>query len=496
MLARVTLRILGPIILAVVSVAAVRAAPTPGPLPASPAKAPVQIDCATPSIADLASALPTMLSKARTISVQGQAIADGADGSIVFSGPVLPPGDTTEPQFRLFVAPTTFHWNVLNTKFSERHPTDAIHSAPGEPKDSYELHFVAPDFSDTPPYWPRQEQSIVVIACDGHGVVAWGSEHLTFAPQTAAKVWAAAFALLVYLATATIVYVRRRQEVDEDQAPEKLYRIARVEKWSFLKCLDPVCMTADVFDRGSLSKFQILFFVLVVSYGLAYLAIWKGELTDLSKSIVLLLGIPAFGTLGAQFANTSRDRIGTENWAWLVTRRVLPINDPGSGDGPRWSDLVMSDTELDLTKLQALTFSLIVAISMWASGPSGFAKFEVPDGLLGILGLSQVIFVGGRFAKPTTLGDIDDLITELRSRETALRRAAISGVDVDDAGKPLGPPPASSPADPPKDVDAAAKIVPTAAQRFRDTALEVQVLLEAMSHRAVDTERLINPTLT
>jgi hypothetical protein len=44
----------------------------------------------------------------------------------------------------------------------------------------------------------------------------------------------------------------------------------------------------------------------------------------------------------------------------------------------------------------------------------------------------------------------------------------------------------------PADVDAAAKIVPMAVKRYRDTADQVEVLLEAMANRAVDSVRLKN----
>jgi hypothetical protein len=192
---------------------------------------------------------------------------------------------------------------------------------------------------------------------------------------------------------------------------------------------------------------------------------------------------------------TTRDRLSSENWAWLVSRRVLPMNDPGASVGPRFSDLIMSDSELDLYKLQAVTFSAIVGFSMLASGPTGLAKFEVPQTLLGILGLSQIVFVGGRLAKPTTIGDVDKLITELRNRETVLRRAATLGVDVDENGKSLTGLAAKRPVKPPETLRAASAIVPTAAQRYLDTAQQVQVLLEAMAHRSVNGDSLTNPKL-
>lgn len=476
---------------------AAQAAPAPGPV-ARPA-----VSCLTASPGALAAILPRNL--AQPIMPAARSLPAGDEGVVVIAGNIRMSDPARQPEFRLFAAPRVVRYDGLADGFPERHPISVERGAAGSPKDSYSIHFVPPrPEAQTVQLGPNNRlainhnRSLFVVACDGDRVAAWAADSVRFASPGAAHIWAAVFVLLVYGFTGFVVYHRRRTTAQEDDDDQKLYRIAKVQKWSLLHCLNPIVMTADVFDRGSLPKFQILFFVLLVAYGLAYLAIWRGELSDISASIVYLLGIPALGTLGAQAVQTTRDRLSSENWAWLVSRRVLPMNDPGSHVGPRFSDLIMSDSELDLYKLQAVTFSAIVGFSMLVSGPTGLAKFEVPQTLLEILGLSQIVFVGGRLAKPATMGDVDKLITELRNREAVLRRAASTGVDVDENGKPLPTPtPAAKRATkPPATLEAAAAIVPTAVQRYLDTARQVQVLLEAMAHRSVTGDTLTNPKLT
>ena len=433
-----------------------------------------------------ASALIKILPQRSTRSLLpvDQAIPAGKEGTLTIAG-LGPPQTQKEWHFRLFVL-------SRSAGLAERHPTLVEDGASGALKGAYTIHFVAPLDGDTNPLDVRKQRSVIVVACDGDAIGAWAQRPIPFAPPGPARIWATLFVCVIYFGAAFIVYTRRHKAVEEKDDASELYRIAKVESWPFLRCLNPVAMTADMFDRGSLPKFQILFFVLLVAWGLAYLAIFTGVLSDLSTSLVYLLGLPALGSLGAQLTNTNRDRLSSENWAWLVTRRVLPINDPGSTDGPRWSDLVMSGTELDMSKLQALTFSFIVGFGMLATGPEAFGKFEVPTTLLQILGLSQFVLVGGRLVKPAELGEVDSLVKELRSREAALRKAASTGVDVDDSGKPLGPAPTTPPKSVPPDVNAAAQVVPVAVSRYRDTAAEVQVLLEAMANRPVDGTRLMN----
>jgi hypothetical protein len=449
--------------------------------------APASDGCFTSDPATLAKILPQRTT--RPLLAPESAIPNGEEGAVTFRG-LGSPQTQKDWHFRIFVVGRN---SSGSNNFSELHPTMVEQGTLGAPKDAYTLHFMAPPDGDPYPWDVRRKHNVIVVACDGDAVAAWAARPVVFAPPTPAKILATFFVALLYWFAARVVYRRRlaatKKRKDSDGT---LYRIETIKKWSFGRCLDPVAMTADVFDRGSLPKFQILFFVILVSWGLAYIAVWTGALSDLSPSLVYLLGLPALGTLGSQLTSTNKDRLSAENWSWLVTRRVLPINDPGPSHGPRWSDLVMSDTELDMSKLLALAFSFIVGFSMLASGPEGFAKFEVPATLLQILGLSQVVLVGGRLVKPATLGELDALITRLRDRESALDKAAKTGVDVDDTGKPLGPAPPTLPEDVPANLDAAAKTVPTAVKRYRDTAAEVQVLLEAMANRAVDSTKLMN----
>jgi len=152
----------------------------------------------------------------------------------------------------------------------------------------------------------------------------------------------------------------------------------------------------------------------------------------------------------------------------------------------------MSDTELDLYKLQALMFTVIVGLGMIVGGFS-LATFSVPPELLEVLGLSQAVFVGGRLAKPATMGDLDDLLTELRKREAALHKASVSKVDVDKNGDPIGQPTTDKPI---KTINDAQDFVPNAAQRYLETAEQVKVMLESIAHRKIEADELKDPALT
>jgi hypothetical protein len=333
-------------------------------------------------------------------------------------------------------------------------------------------------------------------------VAAWGATPIRESRDLPSLLVSLAVVLGVYLFTALMLRNVRNRAIAQakaDQDDKVKYPPPRtlisLKTWSLLDCLNPVALTSDEFDQGSLSNLQILFFTGLVVYGLSDWVLRSGAVSDLSPSIIYLLGIPALGTLGNGVAKATRDRLNIDNWAWLVNRGVLPVNDPGAesaSGGPKWSDLIMTGSVLDVPKLQALTFSLIVGIAMLTSGFRHLSGFQLPESMLEILGLSQAVFVGGRFVKPATVGDIDNAITELRARYAVLLQAATSGKDVGPDGKPV--PGATVAADAPfKSLALAAGALPNAVQRYQETEEEVTLLLNSLLHRHVNTQRLADP---
>lgn len=451
-----------------------------------------------PQLTDVLSQLPR-----ESVAPAADLMADNAENAFTY----LHPSATGNAEFVAFLAMPDAHYQykkdgavLLPVVRVDHPPTDALTSTPvANNQNAYELRLQTPRLG----MWVFPDhRALVVFACSNDQPVGYAVRPVLVSSQLGAASVGVALVIVVYLLAATLVYRKRKSDAQHANSIQATppTRVSEIKPWKWVQCLDPVWMSSDMFDQASLSKLQILFFVLVVSFGVTYSLIRTGALSDLSSSIVFLLGIPALGALGNQAAAVSRDRLSLDNWAWLAKRGVFPLNDPGN-DTPRWRDLVMSGAELDLYKLQALMFSLIVGVALIFSGLSKLATFKVPDTLLQILGLSQAVFVGGRLTKPTTLGDLDDLITELRSRAAALKVAVNTGVDVDASGKPLQPregAPAPGPVQPDAEtamMDAARKAVPTAVSRYEDTEAEVEILLEQMTHRDVKPAGLRDPFL-
>jgi hypothetical protein len=218
-------------------------------------------------------------------------------------------------------------------------------------------------------------------------------------------------------------------------------------EWSEIsKALNPVKLTAGRDGKGSLSKFQILTFTLTVFGLIALLLLQTGVLSDLSATILALLGISGIGATLAKGADAQRNAISPENRAWLLRKGwVLATQTTVDPSNASWRDFFTTEGEFDVYRYQSFIFGFVVIFSMIAAGVTQLSTFVIPSTILGIVGLSQAIYIGGKLVTPTNISDLNAAIADLRDRERKLRDAATAKkqgkvVDVNDAAQQLGQP--------------------------------------------------------
>jgi hypothetical protein len=196
---------------------------------------------------------------------------------------------------------------------------------------------------------------------------------------------------------------------------------------SYLRALNPVKITSGPDGKGSLSKFQVLCFSLLV-FGLILLFMLQtGMLTDLSLTVLTLLGINGLGATLAKGADTDRNTISGDNKAWLLRRNWIQVGKgPVDNSKASWADFFSTDGEFDVYRYQSFIFALVVAGALIAAGVSQLSTFTIPDTILGIVGLSQAVYIGGKLVTRTNMADLNDAIADLRDREKKLRGMAVA----------------------------------------------------------------------
>ncbi len=189
------------------------------------------------------------------------------------------------------------------------------------------------------------------------------------------------------------------------------------------KEFNPLRLTQGPFGRASLSNLQLFFFLMIVVWIVLYVLIDTHLLTRLSSDVLTLLGIGAAGTAGGKATAMFRRRISSGNWAWLREKEWIRQSlEKKRDEGPNAGDLVSTDGQFDVTKFQVLAFSLIVGISLVLTGladADALEKFSIDQNYLTLIGLSQVVYVGGKAITPPTNSQLEQEITKLRNLEVA-----------------------------------------------------------------------------
>ncbi len=274
-----------------------------------------------------------------------------------------------------------------------------------------------------------------------------------------------------FLVLAYVLVAYAAQVVDEQQL-------------KFLRYLDPVVLTAGSNGKGNLAKLQILFFSMIVAGLVAFIVCRTGILSDLSSTILMLLGIAGVGSAAAKATDVSRNRLDFENWAWFVRKGWLPEGGLAAINNARWRDLVTTDGEFDVYHFQNLIFSFVVGGALVIDGLRDLESFSIPQALLGVLGLSQVVYIGGKLVTPPSCSELNVATTALRQLERDFVAAAVNTPDP-------APPAGVAAANLPADLNAAIRRAGNAKYAgYMDSARGVRTMFQAVMGTQVDEKKL------
>jgi hypothetical protein len=281
--------------------------------------------------------------------------------------------------------------------------------------------------------WGWQGGIITVVGCAAKQVVFIAPfQDVTFSDR--------ATGIIVTVLTAALVYLLVSRGVCTWDNRLR----ATNSKVKFWRYLDPVMLSSGPNGKGSISRLQILFFSTLLFALLLYILIRVGLLSDVSTTVLLLLGISGIGAAASKATDVGLNRLDFNNWAWMIGKGWLPPNGLASVTVASWRDIVTADDGFDVYHFQMLIFSLVVGVALLQVGFSDLSTFTIPAALLAVLGLSQAVYVGGKLVASPACGDLNKAVTELRARETAFVEAALRPV-----------PPAGSPSSPPMNLTAA-----------------------------------------
>jgi hypothetical protein len=268
-----------------------------------------------------------------------------------------------------------------------------------------------------------QEWQLVAVACDGKTdqLLGYGVVHAHVTNQTLA--WIVSLCALAFFWFSVTVAVlqlnaaklQRVWQAAHSTIAEPTYQ---QRLWTFASAANPVFISQDSLGYGSISRFQVLLFTTVVGLVLLYIFIVSRALSPISESILLLLGISLTGGVLGRAIPSEWAALSPQSRRLLLGEHILRVR----RDKPRLSDLVETQGEIDVAKVQALLFTGLVAITILLEGLGGLGDFAIPQQYIYILGLSQTAYVVSTWALPAdTRKRIEQDLDQLRKAAANLR---------------------------------------------------------------------------
>jgi hypothetical protein len=137
--------------------------------------------------------------------------------------------------------------------------------------------------------------------------------------------------------------------------------------------------------RASLSQFQIMLWTLLVGAATAYVMTISGNLVPLTSGTLVLLGISGVATLGSALKQ-GQDPAAAKKDA----------RDPAQK--PSWRDLIIDpENEIDVTRVQMLFFTILVAIYVAIHVIDNYEIPVVPESFLTLMGISNGVYLASKW---------------------------------------------------------------------------------------------------
>ena len=195
--------------------------------------------------------------------------------------------------------------------------------------------------------------------------------------------------------------------------------------------LNPLKVVAGSNRVASWSTLQILFFTFIVLWLSVYWLLKHKGLVDLQGDLAILLGIAGAGTVLGKATDNTRSMLSQVNFSWIKSKKWIDRDLIKGGLGarkPRLFDLITTDGKFDTARFQAVGFTLIIGIALLLEGITADMEggdkvfsFSIGQTYLALIGVSQGIYVGGKFSQKDNTKQLDQKLDQVREKEQAFK---------------------------------------------------------------------------
>jgi hypothetical protein len=290
---------------------------------------------------------------------------------------------------------------------------------------------------DTPSihwYWPWADVDYAVVGVLADTTPTFFSylTTVTVADPWETLILSGLFVLMAYIFLAWTTYPDKgdakkagepadASKPDDAKKPDDNLQALTGGKW-LLFALSPVRISAAWFGEASMSQLQVLIFTFVVAGLMLNLFLRTGTLSELSMDLLKLIGISAVGSATAKFTQTLKTGLKAETASFLIGKGWYQWDLRAIQNTATLRQLLLTDNRLDVYKFQMLIFTVIVALYVMSAGQTGLGEVKISETMLYLIGISQVVYVGGKAVTDRTT-DLENAVAKMRELESKLKDA-------------------------------------------------------------------------
>lgn len=198
----------------------------------------------------------------------------------------------------------------------------------------------------------------------------------------------------------------------------------------------PLKVVAGSNRVASWSTLQILFITFIVLWLTIFWFLKHDGLVKLEGDLALLLGIAGAGTAIGKAADNRRSMLSQVNFSWIKSKKWIDkdlIKGKFGERKPRFCDLITTDGKFDIARFQAVGFTSVIGVALFLEGISadivedGKAfSFSIGQTYLALIGVSQGLYVGGKFSQKDKIKQLDQILDQVREKEQTFK-TSVSG---------------------------------------------------------------------
>ena len=240
----------------------------------------------------------------------------------------------------------------------------------------------------------------------------------------------------------------------------------------------------------------MLFFTVIVLWLSIYWGAKVRGLVELNGELGILLGIAGIGTFVGKATDSRRLMLSEVNFSWIRNKKWIK-KDLHKGKyekrRPKLSDLITTDGNFDIARFQAVGFTLVIGVALLIEGIDanvedvGAFSFSIGETYLTLIGVSQGLYVGGKFSQKDELKQLDQKLDQVREKEQIFKTAVSESSNWQEKSSSLQ-------TDRNQLFKLACRCAPKQFSEFLSVAEEASSLVSGLSGRSIDESR-IRPSL-